>query len=543
MRDVRTWVLVGVVVALAILVVGTTQHVRAIRSSLRESETRRVRAGLQVHANKVAAELDHELSTQPRRAIYSLDGDLIYPAPPALARPWEPPHATLSALFLRQGAFERAWEAAASSADRAAVLVARGMHGKDSKDLRAALDEPALKGTDLYYRVGLEIVRLDKLQMDDWWFETYMDSLFALIGGPSEELAHALVKEATGPHERVLSSRARRRELATLNPHEDARVRGGWIERFQRVDDAWQLKRSALDEYDLLEGHGEIAEPLPAPFSNLVVRADVDEDALDAAVQRETRLVVALYGLAGLLLIVGTVYSVKATGRALRLAQDQSDFVANVTHELKTPLANVHLYAESLRQGRVKPEDRDAFLDTILEESRRLDGLVEGLLHAARGAKITRARVDTRELVEQAAARWRPRLEEEGFEFTVEPGPSVEVSADAEALQRALDNLLDNARKYSREDRRIHLSGSCNDGLARLTVRDHGPGIPVQDRKRVLEPFTRLESADRKATPGTGLGLSLAAACMKAHGGRVEISENSGAGSAVSLVLVLEAVR
>ncbi|MFB3067488.1 MAG: sensor histidine kinase, partial [Planctomycetota bacterium] len=417
-----------------------------------------------------------------------------------------------------------------------------------------------LRGTDLWYRARLELFRLEGTAPDADW----IDDVSALIGGPSDGIGQTLLKQAGVEPVR---SRRERAQLAALEPSVGLGLHAASFQEVRHGEaNELVLKRIPIREFGwvLPRGSGPvkwrdesrlnftstfdrrtglISEPLPAPLGELSITAELDEEKLAGEVRRETWLVVLLYACAGLLVALATGVSLVATRRALRLARDQSDFVANVTHELKTPLANVHLYAESLRQGRVREEDREAFLDTILEETRRLDGLVEGLLHAARGAKITRARVDTRELVKQAAARWRPRLEEEGFEFEVAPGPSVEISADAEALLRALDNLLDNARKYSREDRRIHLSGSCNDGLARLTVRDHGPGIPVQDRKRVLEPFTRLESADRKATPGTGLGLSLAAACMKAHGGRVEISENSGAGSVVSLVLVLEGVR
>jgi signal transduction histidine kinase len=147
--------------------------------------------------------------------------------------------------------------------------------------------------------------------------------------------------------------------------------------------------------------------------------------------------------------------------------------------------------------------------------------------------------VDGARLLRETAEGWRPRLEREGFELAVET-TELPLRADAEALRRALDNLVDNARKYSGEDRRIELGGTIRDGEAWLTVRDHGPGIPVGERSRVLQPFHRLESADRKETAGTGLGLSLVVATMEAHGGRVEIESGGDQGACVSLVLPLE---
>ena len=140
-------------------------------------------------------------------------------------------------------------------------------------------------------------------------------------------------------------------------------------------------------------------------------------------------------------------------------------------------------------------------------------------------------------LLTDAEARWRPRLEREGFSLDAASGPLPAVEGDRDALQRALDNLIDNARKYGRRDPRIEIGGASLNGHVHLTVRDYGAGIPAGDRARVLEPFTRLESADRKETSGTGLGLSLVAAAMEAHGGRVQLESADGGGTVATLVL------
>ncbi|MHC4339506.1 MAG: sensor histidine kinase, partial [Planctomycetota bacterium] len=230
------------------------------------------------------------------------------------------------------------------------------------------------------------------------------------------------------------------------------------------------------------------------------MRGSIDLEAVDRGLHSRARLLVGLYGLAGALLIAGTAYALVAIRRAERLAGAKSDFVATVTHELKTPLANIRLYAESLRDGRVRNEDRVEFLETILEEGDRLNRLVESLLHAARGPTLKKEAVAPRELILEAEQRWRQRLEQEGFAFEVSAPPLPSVRADKEALLRALGNLLENARKYSKEERRIQLRGAAEHGTVRITVTDSGPGIPVAQRARVLAPFARLESADRMET-------------------------------------------
>jgi signal transduction histidine kinase len=133
--------------------------------------------------------------------------------------------------------------------------------------------------------------------------------------------------------------------------------------------------------------------------------------------------------------------------------------------------------------------------------------------------------VDVQALVKDAESRWRARLEEDGCAFEVDAPELPPVRGDREALLRAVGNLLDNARKYARAPKRVALAARADDDSVRVTVRDSGPGIPVGERARVLRPFTRAETADRKETPGAGLGLSLVAACMEAHGGSVEVAD------------------
>jgi DNA-binding response OmpR family regulator len=511
LRGPRLLLLVCLAVGLGAVWFAGRAHLRDVRLSLETSEHRALRADLKEHARELANRIRARLARTPLAATYDVDGRLLRPAPPARAEPWRAFGIALRGL----GDIEAS---SLTSHQRAAALVRAG----DVASLRRALAEEALSGTDLAYRVRLEIFRAEELSPDAEW----VDDVSALLDGPSDRLGRALLKEAgaepSGP------DRARRRELAGLAPRPGYAVGERNVRLVARVGDRLVLR--TLARSDIATGYGPIAEPLPDPFASIEVRGAVDSAAVDAGAREETLKAVGWYGLAALILVVGTVYAFIAMGRAHRLTRAKSDFVANITHELKTPLANIRLYGESLKEGRVREIDRAEFLETIVEEAGRLDQLVEGLLHAARGPGLSSRRIEARELLEEAEARWRPRLEREGYRLTVTaPAELPAVRGDKDALLRALDNLLDNARKYSTRDKRIELSGATDNGAVRLTVRDHGPGIPVADRQRVRKPFTRLESADRKETPGAGLGLSLVVACMEAHGGRVEIGGAGGA--------------
>ena len=376
----------------------------------------------------------------------------------------------------------------------------------------------------------LELFRIRGTEPSEAWH----DRVSALTGA-STSFAESLIQDAG-----LEPIRADRDRLAAIRAVPGVTVFDGEIRNVERNVEGDLVLRT-VPRGNLRTGHAidEVAASLGPGLAGLEVVGRVSEADLEELMGRQRLQVLLLYGGAGLVILLGTVYALVAMGRAERLAHAKSEFVANVTHELKTPLANIRLYAESLREGRVREEDRDEFVGTILTESGRLDSLVEGLLHAARGPRLGMGPVDGARLLRETAEGWRPRLEREGFEITAET-TALPLRADAEALRRALDNLVDNARKYGGAIRRVELSGTVRDDEAWLTVCDHGPGIPVGERDRVLQPFHRLESADRKETAGTGLGLSLVVATMEAHGGRVEIGSGADQGACVSLVLPLE---
>ncbi len=494
---------------------------------MRRTAERSVRADLRDRARAAVDSLPQRWARASTTARYGADGGLAVPAQPATARRFSYPHGSAVAVLLAAGKLDRAREHASTSSERAAVFLR-------ARDNRQALEEPALKGTELYYLALLE--EAGNEPSDDAVARRAHDEIAALLDGPSDRLGRTLLARL-GVTAAGQPTRADRTRLARWGSRRGVFVADDVVGRMEPASGkpGWVLKTIPLPELEL--GTGPFSVALSVPYSAVAVRGDVDPRQLSRALAAERRRAVLVYGLAALILVAATVFALVAVERARRLAQAKDDFVANVTHELKTPLANIQLYAESLHEDRVRAEDRDDFVRTILDEASRLDTLVEGLLHAARGPQSIAVRIHTSDVLQEAERRWRPRLEGEGFRFVVRVPELPSVHGDREALVRALGNLLDNARKYDRKNRCVELVGGAENGHVRLTVRDAGPGIPVEARARVMRPFTRLESADRKETGGVGLGLSLVRSCMKAHGGCVEIAGQGGAGAVVSLVL------
>jgi signal transduction histidine kinase len=231
--------------------------------------------------------------------------------------------------------------------------------------------------------------------------------------------------------------------------------------------------------------------------------------------------------------------------RDRRLAEMRSQFVSSVTHELRTPLTAIRMFTETLRLDEdVDHRTRSEYLDTILHESERLSRLVDNVLDFGkieRGKKIYRFQpVSLDDVVEGAARAMQYPLEQAGFalEVAVERNLPL-VTADADALQQAILNLLTNAMKYSGDSRRIQLGLDRQNGVARIQVVDRGVGIAPGDHDRVFERFYRAPTAFNQHIPGAGLGLTLVAHIAAAHGGRVEIDSHPGAGSTFTIRLPL----
>jgi len=233
--------------------------------------------------------------------------------------------------------------------------------------------------------------------------------------------------------------------------------------------------------------------------------------------------------------------------RNLRLSELRSQFVSSVSHELRTPLAAIRMFTETLRlDEEVDPQTRNSYLDTILHESERLSRLVDNVLDFGkieRGKKVYRFQpVCLDEVVEKAARSAQYPLEQSGFTLNTEIDHGIpSVSADSDALQQAILNLLSNAMKYSGDSRRIDLRLDRVNGRARIHVTDKGIGIATEDQNHIFERFYRAPAAENDHIPGTGLGLTIVAHIARAHGGDVRITSSPGNGSEFTIELPLEA--
>jgi signal transduction histidine kinase len=230
--------------------------------------------------------------------------------------------------------------------------------------------------------------------------------------------------------------------------------------------------------------------------------------------------------------------------REMRIASLRSQFVSSVSHELKTPLTAIRMFAETLQLDRVDESTRKEYLDTIVNESERLTRLLNNVLDFSKieeGRKAYRRETASlADVVRIAARAMAYPLEQHGFVLRVEIDDSLPpVSVDADALEQAILNLLTNAMKYSGTGRTIDLRLAREGRQAVISVRDEGIGIPPADQTRIFEKFYRISTPENQRIPGTGLGLTLVDHIVSAHDGSVHVDSSPGRGSTFSIHLPL----
>jgi len=258
----------------------------------------------------------------------------------------------------------------------------------------------------------------------------------------------------------------------------------------------------------------------------------------------------AFYLLALLLILGVTLFGAyllwRDVRREVQMAEMRSQFVSSVSHELKTPLTAIRMFAETLRLGRSKDtKTQNEYLDTIVNESQRLTRLLNNVLDFSKieqGKRLYRPdSASLYEIVKSAARAMEYPLSQQGFRLDVQTEDGVpNVHVDRDAIEQALLNLLHNAMKYSGESRAIGLHLKKKDGQALIQVIDQGIGIDPQDQKRIFEKFYRIPSPENERIVGTGLGLALVSHIVDAHGGNLELESELGKGSTFSIYLPLE---
>ena len=236
--------------------------------------------------------------------------------------------------------------------------------------------------------------------------------------------------------------------------------------------------------------------------------------------------------------------------RVLVLAEDQTaakrledvrrDFVANVSHELKTPVGAISLLAETIAEAADDPEAVLRFAERMGIESRRLSGLVQDIIDLSRlqdaNLLLASHEVNLDDVVTEAVDRCRIEAEARDIAIVVGPASGVQVFGDSALLMTAVRNLLDNAIRYSTGGTRVAVAvRKADDGLAEVTVVDQGIGIDPEALPRVFERFYRVDAARSRSTGGTGLGLSIVKHVAADHGGEVSVWSTPGRGSTFTL--------
>ncbi len=246
---------------------------------------------------------------------------------------------------------------------------------------------------------------------------------------------------------------------------------------------------------------------------------------------------------------VGGWLIVADLNRQLTLARQKTDFVSNVSHELKTPLTSIRMFSELLAEGRVsEPDKRQTYIQIINAETSRLTRLINNVLDFSRmerGEKKYQLRpVDLAATVRETVETYRPHLESLGFKIELAgPEAGIIVNGDADALSQVLVNLLSNAEKYSKGAKEISVQLDLPPGpepRAEVRVLDRGGGVPRGCEEKIFEQFYRAHDSLSSGIQGSGLGLTLARQIARAHGGEVTYRPREGGGSCFILSLPVE---
>jgi len=292
-------------------------------------------------------------------------------------------------------------------------------------------------------------------------------------------------------------------------------------------------------------GVPEVERNLEGAFPGLTLAIKLRGTTLEALGQHFVRTSFLILGALTLLLGGGIVLTHHNVAKEMALARLKSDFVSNVSHELRTPLSLIRLYAETLEMGRLtSPEKYHEYYCIIRKESERLSALINNILDFSRieaGRKEYDFRdTDLRELVHNTLDSYRYQIEQNGFTFEErisEDVPAMRV--DREAVARSLVNLVNNALKYSQDQKYIGVNLYRENGAVKLEVIDHGIGIPQHEQPKIFEKFYRVGDPLVHNTKGSGLGLSLVRHIARAHGGEVAVSSAPGEGSKFTITLPL----
>lgn len=245
-------------------------------------------------------------------------------------------------------------------------------------------------------------------------------------------------------------------------------------------------------------------------------------------------------------IIAGVVLNTIFLVREIRRNEQHDAFINAVTHELKTPVASIRLYLETLQSRSIDEEKRKEFYNVMLEDSDRLLRTIEQVLRTGRmggSHKLNITRVDLGQIVDESVLRARALYRLTTDALTYEPDGPTTIMGDADEVRAAVSNLIDNAVKYSGNRVKVTVvTEKIADGFVALRVKDEGPGIPKTELKQIFKRFHRVPGSLATRVKGTGLGLYIVRSVAKRHGGRAW-AESDGPGQGSTFVLQLPAAK
>lgn len=225
------------------------------------------------------------------------------------------------------------------------------------------------------------------------------------------------------------------------------------------------------------------------------------------------------------------------------LERIRRDFVANVSHELKTPITSIKGFIETLKEGAASdPVTAARFLDIMEKQTERMEAIIEDLLSLSRleqseGRPLATVRFALRPVLQSAMELVSEAARKRAVEVELSADEALELDGSPSLIEQAILNLLDNAVKFSPSRGRVELHADCASNSIRITVRDHGIGIPAKEHPRIFERFYRVDRARSRELGGTGLGLAIVKHIALAHGGEILVDSTPGDGSVFTLVV------
>jgi two-component system sensor histidine kinase CiaH len=233
------------------------------------------------------------------------------------------------------------------------------------------------------------------------------------------------------------------------------------------------------------------------------------------------------------LIIVAAIFVFRTVRRQIRLQQQQQNFMMAVTHELKTPIAVARLNLETMQKYSLDPEKQKKLIRITLEETSRLNFLTNNILISSQleggGYPFSKEELDLSDLLKDCVQDFRNRFPDREFSEHIEP--DAEIKGDPLLLQILVNNLLENAIKYSPKESRIDATLKKTDSVLQLEIADEGPGIPDEEKKKIFSKFYRIGNEATRKTKGTGLGLYLCSKIADDHNADILVTNNTPHGS------------